>query len=66
MEMRIIEEGRQSMNNDGKIKQNRTTEAQQLDEGLKEMLLKDAGAMMLNKLHDRMAREGGPIRLTDH
>ena len=39
MEMRIIEEGRQSMNNDGKIKQNRTTEAQQLDEGLKEMLV---------------------------
>ena len=30
------------------------------------LLLKDAGAMMLNKLHDRMAREGGPIRLTDH
>ena len=49
-----------------KPKQNRTTETLgELinDEGLKETL-KEAGEMMLDKLYDKMAREGGPIPRT--
>ena len=50
-----------------KPKQNRTTETLgELinDEGLKETLPKEAGEMMLDKLYDKMAREGGPIPRT--
>jgi len=49
-----------------KPKQNRTTKTLgELinDEGLKETLPKEAGEMMLDKLYDKMAREGGPIPL---
>jgi len=50
-----------------KPKQNRTTKTLgELinDEGLKETLPKEAGEMMLDKLYDKMAREGGPIPRT--
>jgi hypothetical protein len=39
--------------------QNITTETRGLDESLKEILAKEATEIMLDQLHDKMAREGG-------
>jgi hypothetical protein len=49
------------MNDSTETSQNRTTETRGLDEGLKDLLLKEAGEIMLDQLYDKMAREGGPI-----
>jgi hypothetical protein len=58
----FFEERRRSVNNNTKPKQNRTTETLgELDECLKETPLKEAGEIMLDRLYDKMAREGGPI-----